>query len=254
MRHFSVSTATKLKKTPIINFYNLRRPLFSWTMRLDPLSAYFSLTLGILAAAVSMYSFGYLRHMEGRRSLGALGFFYNVLLLSLTLVFTAANAFFFLVAWEVMALSAYCLVSFEHEKKEARNAGMLFLIMSHAGTGLLLIAFLVLATAERQPGFCQLPSAGIEASSRGAGRGLPAVLRRLRREGGHHPAARLAAGGAPGGAQQHLGADVGHRDQDRHLRHGARVFRFLRCAAAVGGNRWCWRRAWSRRCWACSTR
>ena len=52
-----------------------------------------------------------------------LGFFYNLLLLSLTLVFTAANVFFFLVAWEVMALSAYCLVSFEHEKAETRRAG-----------------------------------------------------------------------------------------------------------------------------------
>ncbi len=122
-------------------------PLFSWSVRIDPLSAYFNLALAILAAAVSVYSFGYLRHMEGRRGLGALGFFYNILLLSLTLVFTAANAFFFLVAWEVMALSAYCLVSFEHEKGEARRAGVLFLIMSHAGTSLLLIAFLLLATA-----------------------------------------------------------------------------------------------------------
>ena len=122
-------------------------PIFSWTVRIDPLSAFFTLILAILASAVSLYSFGYLKHMEGRRNLGAFGFFYNVLLLSLALVFTAANAFFFLVAWEVMALSAFCLVSFEHEKKDARDAGVLFLIMSHAGTGLLLIAFLVLATA-----------------------------------------------------------------------------------------------------------
>lgn len=121
--------------------------LFSWTVRLNPLSAYFNLALGILAAAVSIYSLGYLRPMEGRRNIGALGFFYNILLLSLTLVFSAANAFFFLVAWEVMALSAYCLVSFEHEKDETRRAGALFLIMSHAGTGLLLIAFLILAGA-----------------------------------------------------------------------------------------------------------
>jgi hydrogenase-4 component B len=121
-------------------------PLFSWSVRLDPLSAYFNLTLAILAGAVSVYSFGYLRHMEERRNLGALGFFYNILLLSLTLVFTAANAFFFLVAWEVMALSAFCLVTFEHENDEARHAGVLFLIMSHAGTALLLIAFLVLST------------------------------------------------------------------------------------------------------------
>ena len=122
-------------------------PLFSWTVRLNALSAFFNLALGILAAAVSLYSFGYLREMAGRRNIGVLGFFYNVLLLSLTLVFTAANAFVFLVAWEIMALSAYCLVSFEHEKEETRRAGMVFLIMSHAGTGLLLIAFLMLAGA-----------------------------------------------------------------------------------------------------------
>src|ERR1035441_2020143 len=34
-------------------------PLFSWTIRVNALSAYFNLTLGILAAAVSIYSFGY---------------------------------------------------------------------------------------------------------------------------------------------------------------------------------------------------
>jgi hydrogenase-4 component B len=121
--------------------------LFSWTIRINPLSAFFSLALGIVAAAVSVYSFGYLRGMEGRRNVGVLGFFYNVLLASLTLVFAAANVFFFLLAWEVMALSAYCLVSFEHEKEPTRRAGVLFLIMSHAGTGLLLLAFLTLATA-----------------------------------------------------------------------------------------------------------
>ncbi|MCL4402131.1 MAG: hydrogenase 4 subunit B [Acidobacteria bacterium] len=121
-------------------------PVFAWTVRLDALSAYFNLALAILAIAVSVYSFGYLRHMEARK-MGILGFFYNILLLSLTLVFTAANVFFFLVAWEVMALSAYCLITFEHEKEKTRKAGTLFLIMSHAGTGLLLIAFLLLASA-----------------------------------------------------------------------------------------------------------
>jgi hydrogenase-4 component B len=121
--------------------------LFSWSVRLNAVSAYFNLALGLLAAAVSVYSFGYLRPMEGRRNTGALAFFYNVMLLSLTLVFAAANAFFFLVAWEVMALSAFCLVIFEHEKGETRRAGMVFLIMSHAGTGLLLLAFLILARA-----------------------------------------------------------------------------------------------------------
>ena len=121
-------------------------PAFTWAIRLDPLSAYFNVTLAVLAAAVSLYSFGYLREMEGRRNLGAFGFFLNLLLPSLALVFTASNAFFFLVAWEVMALASFFLIIFEHEKEKTRKAGMLFLIMSHAGTGLLLIGFLTLAS------------------------------------------------------------------------------------------------------------
>ena len=122
-------------------------PVLTWTLRMNPLSAFFNLALGILGAAVSIYSLGYTRALEGRRNVGVLAFFYNLLLAALMLVFTAGNVFFFLVAWELMALSAYCLVVFEHEKPETRRAGMVFLIMSHAGTGLLLIAFLLLGGA-----------------------------------------------------------------------------------------------------------
>ncbi|HXB74362.1 MAG TPA: hydrogenase 4 subunit B [Candidatus Acidoferrales bacterium] len=118
--------------------------LFPWTARLDPLSAFFTLTLALLAIAVSIYSLGYLKEMEAQRNVGILGFFYNLVLLSLALVFTAANAFFFLIAWELMSITAFCLVTFEHEKPEARRAAVLFLVMSHAGTGLLLAGFLIL--------------------------------------------------------------------------------------------------------------
>ena len=119
--------------------------LFPCTVRFDPLSAWFTLTLSLLALAVSLYSVGYLRPMEGKRNLGALGLFYNSALLGLTLVFTAANAFFFLSAWEVMAISAFCLVVFEHEKEETRRAAVVYLIMSHAGTVMILAGFLLLA-------------------------------------------------------------------------------------------------------------
>jgi hydrogenase-4 component B len=114
-------------------------PLFPWTIRLDPLSAWFNLAFAALSLAVSVYSLGYIRKA------GVMGFFYNLLLLSLTLVFTAANAFFFLTAWELMTITSYCLITFEHEKAETRRAAMVFLIMSHAGSGLLLAAFLIFA-------------------------------------------------------------------------------------------------------------
>jgi hydrogenase-4 component B len=118
-------------------------PLLDVGFRLDPLSAIFTLALGVVAIAVSIYSFGYTSALTARRS-AVLGFFFNLELLSLSAVFTASNALFFLIAWEVMALSAYCLVSFDHRREETRGAGILFFVMSHVGTGFLIIGFLAL--------------------------------------------------------------------------------------------------------------
>lgn len=118
-------------------------PLFEFSLRLDPLAAVFLLALGVVATAASVYSFGYTEHTQGWRP-GILGALVNLLLLSLSLVFTASSVFLFLVAWEVMALTAYCLVSFEHSKAESRSAGVLFFVMSHVGTGCLILAFLLL--------------------------------------------------------------------------------------------------------------
>ena len=117
-----------------------------YTFRLDPLSSYFNLALAVVGLAVSIYSFGYLKGFDARKPVGVFCFFYCLLLISLTAVFTAANGVLFLVAWELMALAAYFLVSFDHEKDETRKAGTLFFIMSHAGTGALLVAFLLLGT------------------------------------------------------------------------------------------------------------
>ena len=103
--------------------------------------------------ALSVYSLGYARGFYGRKNVGVLGAFYNALLLATTLVFVADNAFFFLMAWEIMALSAYCLVSFEHEQEETRNAGVLYFVMSHIGTGCIMLGFLLLFQASGSYGF-----------------------------------------------------------------------------------------------------
>jgi len=120
-------------------------PFLAYGFRLDALSSYFILILSLLAVTISIYSLGYLRAFEEKKTVGLLGFFYNVLLASLTAVFTASNAFFFLIAWEAMALSSYCLVSFHHREESTRSAGVLYFVMSHAGTGCLLAGFLLLS-------------------------------------------------------------------------------------------------------------
>src|SRR5207249_9193282 len=112
-----------------------------------PLSAFFLLIVSALALALSLYSLGYVRGFYGRKNVGVLGAFYNALLLATTLVFVSSNAFFFLIAWEIMALTAYCLVSFEHEQDETRRAGVLYFVMSHIGTGCIMLGFLLLFQA-----------------------------------------------------------------------------------------------------------
>jgi len=60
----AASAAAIFAAAPIVIALPFGNPVFAWTLRLDSLSAYFSATLAVLAAAVSLYSFGYLRHME----------------------------------------------------------------------------------------------------------------------------------------------------------------------------------------------
>jgi hydrogenase-4 component B len=128
-------------------------PYVRFSIRADALGCFFGLIVSLLGVALSLYSLGYARGYYGRKNVGVLGAFFNVLLLATTLVFLADNAFFFLIAWEIMALTAYCLVSFEHEHEETRNAGVLYFVMSHIGTGCLILGFLLLFQASGGYGF-----------------------------------------------------------------------------------------------------
>ncbi len=135
-------------------------PYIRFTVRLDPLGAWFVLILSLLGFALSTYSFGYAKGFYGRKNIGVLGAFFNALLLATTLTFVADNIWLFLIAWEIMALTAYCLVSFEHEKPETRKAGMLFFIMSHIDAGCIMLGFLLLFQASGDYGFASLHGLG----------------------------------------------------------------------------------------------
>jgi len=61
---------------------------------------------------------------------------------------------------ELMALTAYCLVSFEHEQPETRQAGVLYFIMSHIDAGCIILGFLLLFQASGDYGFASLHGIG----------------------------------------------------------------------------------------------
>jgi hydrogenase-4 component B len=62
-------------------------------------------------------------------------------------VVSADNAIMFLIVWELMSVISFFLVIFDHEKPETRKAGFIYIIMTHIGTGFILLSFLILAGA-----------------------------------------------------------------------------------------------------------
>src|SRR5258708_7153058 len=139
-------------------------PYVQFTVRLDPLGAFFGLIVSLLGLALSIFSLGYAKGFYGRKNVGVLGAFFNALLLATTVTFVADNIWLFLIAWEIMALSAYCLVSFEHEQAETRDAGVLYFIMSHIDAGCVILGFLLLFQASGDYSFASLQHIGASMS------------------------------------------------------------------------------------------
>jgi hydrogenase-4 component B len=108
--------------------------------RLDPLSAFFLLVLGLAGTGISTFAAGYFRSGEGTAP-ALLGLHYHVFLAAMALVILSDDAYMFMVAWETMALSSYFLVTSHHRIPEIRSAGFLYLIMAHVGAICILLSF-----------------------------------------------------------------------------------------------------------------
>jgi len=124
---------------------------------IDPLSAFFLLPVFLVSAAGSLFALGYWPAAEHRATERGLTFFYGLLASSMAILLTARNGVFFIMVWEVMALSAYFLLVTEHEREDVRRAGVVYLIATHTGTAALFVYFSLLAA---QTGSFILPAAG----------------------------------------------------------------------------------------------
>jgi len=116
----------------------------AFAIGLDPLSAFFLLPVLVLAALAAVYGGEYMQEFGRRRSLGPPAFFFNLFVASMVMVLVARNGLIFLVAWELMSLSAYFLVTFEHDKADVRLAGWIYLVATHLGAAFLFALFLLL--------------------------------------------------------------------------------------------------------------
>lgn len=121
-------------------------PWLAWHVRFDALAGFFFLVVGIGVTAVSLFGPGYVREFEhGKHPFSVLGFFTGLFVAGMLLVLIADDAFFFVIAWELMSVSSYFLVAYQHEHSANRRAAFIYLLMAEIGALSIILAFGVLA-------------------------------------------------------------------------------------------------------------
>ncbi|TDR79666.1 hydrogenase 4 subunit B [Paludibacterium purpuratum] len=113
-----------------------------FTARLDMFSALMVAVISLLALVASLYAQSYVREYQGRGA-WAMGLFMNSFIAAMLALVAVDNAFWFLVFFEAMSLASYFLVIFDQDE-ESVGAGLLYFLIAHAGSVLIMIAFFIL--------------------------------------------------------------------------------------------------------------
>jgi hydrogenase-4 component B len=109
----------------------------------DQLSTIFLLPLFLITACASVYSLAYWPANK-QPGAGRLTLFLGLFAAAMVVVVMARNGVLFLMAWEVMALSGYFLLTTEQQSSEVERVGTVYLIATHTGTMALFIQFSLL--------------------------------------------------------------------------------------------------------------
>jgi len=112
-------------------------------IRIDYLSAWFIIIISFTFLTGMWYGIHYMkkyRDQSGNIVMHAVAFV--LAYVSLIDICAVQNSIVFLTAWEIMALSSFILIIFEHYKTETLKAGINFLIQSHVSILFLTVAFI----------------------------------------------------------------------------------------------------------------
>jgi len=181
-------------------------PWLPWHVRFDGLSGFFFLIVGIAVLAVSFYGPGYVNsYKESQHPFAVLGLFSGLFVAGMLLVLLADDAFFFMIAWELMSVASYFLVAFQHENSANRRAAFLYLLMAEVGALAIILGFGVLASFSDGFTFDALRQANL--SSTWASIAFCVGIARFWHESRHRAGACVVAGSASGGAVAYFCVD-----------------------------------------------
>lgn len=120
-------------------------PIMDARFILDPLAAFFSFVICLVGLAASVYGIHYAEEYRDSVRIGAMGFFFNLFILSMLLVVASANVFWFMIFWEFMTLTSFFLIQFNDSEKTAR-ATILYMVIAHIGGAAILAGMLLMSS------------------------------------------------------------------------------------------------------------
>jgi hydrogenase-4 component B len=123
-------------------------------IRIDALSGWFILVINFTIITGALYGFNYMKKYRERASDITLHCIAYILAqFSLLGICSVQNGFILLLLWELMALSVFVLVIFEHEKPDTIKAGINYLVQSHISLVFLMLGFIYVAYKTGSYGF-----------------------------------------------------------------------------------------------------
>lgn len=113
---------------------------------IDPLSAWFMLVICFTMVTSVLYGQQYMKAYLDRPSALCIHWIcYLLVHAGLISICVMRNSIAFLIAWEIMAFGSFLLVIFESDKIRTIRSGINYLIQSHVGVALLIVAFVWVA-------------------------------------------------------------------------------------------------------------
>jgi hydrogenase-4 component B len=116
------------------------------SVKVDPLSAWFILTINFTFLTGALYGFNYMkkyREMKTEIKMHCVAFL--LAHFALLGICSVRNGFIFLLFWELMALSLFILVIFDHDKPDTIKAGINYLVQSHISIVFIMLGFIYVA-------------------------------------------------------------------------------------------------------------
>src|ERR1035437_1292539 len=112
-------------------------------VRIDALSAWFILIINFTGITGAVYGIGYMKtYSEDHLNLSMHWMLFFLFHSSMIWVCMIQQSIAFLIAWEIMSISSFLLVIFEHKNKKTLKAGVNYLIQTHISVALLTAAFI----------------------------------------------------------------------------------------------------------------